>query len=206
VRDDGGRAQRSETSVVERAQHGDRLALNALFRRELPPLRRWAQARVPRMLWRRVDVDDFVQLTFIRALRRHNQFQVRHSASFQSYLRKILVNLVRDEFRVVARLPDIGAELGDVAAPLAPSALDLLLGKEAQRRYRSAVRRLRPRVRVAVAARLEEGLSYDAIAARLGLVTAAAARAMVGRGVERVTAEMRRLKPRSQASARTRSR
>jgi RNA polymerase sigma-70 factor, ECF subfamily len=206
VRDDGGRAQRSESSVVERAQHGDRLALNALFRRELPPLRRWAQARVPRMLWRRLDVDDFVQLTFIRALRRHTEFQVRHSASFQSYLRKILVNLVRDELRLVGRLPDISAELGDIAAPFAPNALDLLLGKEAQRRYRLAIRTLRPRMRAAVVARLEKGLSYDDIAVRLGLVTPAAARAMVGRGVERVTAEMRRLKPRAQASARLRRR
>lgn len=206
MRDDGGRAQRSESSVVERAQHGDRQALNALFRRELPPLRRWAQARVPRMLWRRLDVDDFVQLTFIRALRRHNQFQVRHSASFQSYLRKILVNLVRDELRLVARLPDVSAELGDIAAPFAPNALDLLLGKEAQRRYRSALRTLRPHVRAAVVARLEEGLSYDVIAAQLGLVTPAAARAMVGRGVDRVTAEMRRLSSHSRATAKLRPR
>jgi RNA polymerase sigma factor (sigma-70 family) len=204
VRDDGGRAQRSENSVVERPQHGDRLALNALFRRELPALRRWAQARVPRMLWRRVDVDDFVQLTFIRALRRHNQFQVRHSGSFQSYLRKILLNLVRDELRAVARLPDVSAELGDIAARFAPDALDLLLGREAQRRYRAAVRTLRPRARAAVVARLEEGLSYEAIAARLGLVTPAAARAMVGRGVERVTAEMGRRRTRRRAAAHAR--
>jgi RNA polymerase sigma factor (sigma-70 family) len=181
-----------DRGLLGRAQQGDDSALDALFRRELPPLRRWARTRVPRHLWARADVDDFVQGTFIRALRRYRQFDVRTSATFQHYLRRILVNLVRDELRIVARQPE-RSELNDLAAPTTPSVVDQLIGKEAQGRYRAALALLSPRMRFAVVARLERGASYEEIATLVEAPTAGAARALVGRGVTRLTAEMRNI-------------
>jgi RNA polymerase sigma factor (sigma-70 family) len=192
VRGDAGLRHRSDPDrTLARAQRGGRRALDQLFRRELPALRCWARTRVPRHLWPRADVDDFVQSTFIRALRRYHQFDLREGATFQHYLRRIFVNLVRDELRSVARLPE-RLELVDVAAQTGPNALDLLLGKEAQRRYRAALAVLSVRTRNAVTARLEHGRSYEWIAQSLGAANAGTARALVARGVTRLTAEMRR--------------
>jgi RNA polymerase sigma-70 factor (ECF subfamily) len=191
-----------DRGLLGRAQQGDDSALEALFRRELPPLRRWARTRVPRHLWARADVDDFVQGTFIRALRRYRQFDVRTSATFQHYLRRILVNLVRDELRIVARQPE-RSELNDLAAPMTPSVVDQLIGKEVRSRYREALAQLPPRMRVALIARLERGASYDEIATLVDAPGGGAARALVGRGVTRLTAEMRTIAARRRQSRTT---
>jgi len=180
--------------LLVRAQRGDRRALNELFRLELPLLRRWAQTRVPRALWHRADVDDLVQLTFLRALRRYCDFRQRNGAQFQHYLRRILLNLTTDEIRKAARRPE-HTELGDIEAIVEPSALDLLLGREARARFRIAIAQLRPRQRTAILARLEAGASYEEIAELVGAGTAGAARMIVGRSVERVVELMRRQGP-----------
>jgi RNA polymerase sigma factor (sigma-70 family) len=191
--------------VLARAQQGDGRALNALFHRELPALRSWARSHVPRRLWPRADPDDFVQRTFIRALRRYHAFDVRESATFQHYLRRILINLIRDELRAVARQPE-RTDLVDFAATTLPDPLDLLLGREAHRRYREAMCALPVRTRAAVAARLERGASYQSIATLTAAPNAGAARALVARGVTRLTAEMRRLRDRSRLSRRAQCR
>lgn len=174
---------------LRRAQAGDRYALNELFRRELPPLRRWARSRVPKTLWPRADVDDLVQLTFIRALRRYCDFEMRTSAEFQHYLRRILLNLTRDEVRSAKRAPE-SIELGDIAWHRAPSSLDVLLGQEATRRFHLAVDTLPQRSRTALLARLERGLPYDDIAVLIAAPGASAARAVVARSVQRVANSM----------------
>ena len=150
---------------------------------------------MPRRLWPRADPDDFVQRTFIRTLRRYRAFTVRESATFQHYLRRILINLIRDELRAVARQPE-RTELVDFAVTTLPDALDLMLGREARRRYGEALRALPIRTRAAVAARLERGASYEEIAALTAAPSAGAARALVARGVTRLTAEMQKIKVR----------
>src|SRR4051812_21706814 len=181
---------REMPDLLIRAQGGDRRALNELFRRELPLLRRWAQTRVPRGLWYRADVDDLVQLTFLRTLRRYCDFKQREGAAFQHYLRRILLNLTKDEIRSVVRHPE-HASLDGVEAIVKPSALDLLLGRESRARFRAAVAQLRPRSRTALLGRLEQGLTYDEIAELIGVAGPGAARAIVGRSVERVAQLMR---------------
>jgi DNA-directed RNA polymerase specialized sigma24 family protein len=66
-----------------------------------------------------------------------------------------------------------------------------MIATEAYARYRTAVARLSPRAQLAVRARLEEGLDYAAVARSAGCASPAAARIMVGRALERVTAEIR---------------
>ena len=199
----GETVTQSSRRFLRLAQAGDGRALNELFRRELPPLRRWARTRVPRTLWRRADVDDLVQLTFLRALRRYCDFEMRTSAEFQHYLRRILLNLTRDEIRSARRTPE-SVELGDIAVDLRPTSLDVLLGREATRRFRMAVRTLPVRSRTALLARLERGLSYDEIANLIGAPGPAASRAIVSRSVQRVARAMKTstLKNRSPKKAR----
>jgi RNA polymerase sigma factor (sigma-70 family) len=159
---------------------------------------------VPRAIWSRADADDFVQLTFVRALRRYRHFTIRESATFQHYLRRILVNLVRDELRRAAREPE-SVDLSGIEDRAAPNALDRVLGLEARRRYRAALAALSPRTRTAVVARLEDGASYDHIARRIHAPSAEAARATVGRGVRRLVSGMRAPSRKPRRQPRTRS-
>jgi RNA polymerase sigma-70 factor (ECF subfamily) len=186
----GAQAGDASRRDLRRAQAGDARALNDLFRRELPVLRRWAHGRVPRPLWPRADVDDMVQLTFLRALRRYCEFKNREGSDFQHYLRRILINLTRDELRTAKRAWD-GVEPDAVAESVQPSSLDLLLGQDKVRDFRRAVATLPPRSRAALLARLEHGRSYSEIATDLAAPGPGAARAIVGRAVERVMKEMR---------------
>jgi len=188
----GGLKAATGGDIVSRAQAGEPRALDTLFRRELPPLRSWARTRVPRAIRPRADVDDFVQLTFVRALRRYHHFTVRESATFQHYLRRILVNLVRDELRRAAREPE-SVDFSGIEDRATPDALDRVLSREARRRYRAALAALPTRTRIAVVARLEDGATYAEIAARIDASTAEAARSVVGRGVRRLVTEMRAL-------------
>ena len=115
---------------------------------------------------------------------------MRTSSDFQHYLRRILLNLTRDELRSAGRAPGMDV-LGEIAAPVQPSSLDVLLGREAARAFRLAVRALPARSRTALLARLERGLSYEEIAALIGAPGSTAARAVVARSVRRVANNMK---------------
>src|SRR6202035_2381849 len=95
----------STFDLVERAKSGDGDALNRLFARYLPSLRRWASGRLPRWARDLMDTDDLVQETMIRAVKRLGAFESRHEGALQAYLRQAVVNRIRDEVRRSARLP-----------------------------------------------------------------------------------------------------
>ena len=176
--------------LLRKAQLGRRIALEELFRRELPPLRRWAIANVPSSIRRAGDTDDFVQRALLRTLRRLPHLRLADDATLQPYLRRVLQNLVRDHGREMARQPPIRSlEAWD--HPIARSHVDAMIGAETYARYRAAVRKLSPRARAALQARIERGLDYAAVARRAKCASPAAARAMVGRALERVVTEMR---------------
>ena len=63
----GDAALESTFALVERAKTGDREALDRLFARFLPSLRRWASGRLPRWTRDLMDTDDLVQETVMRA-------------------------------------------------------------------------------------------------------------------------------------------
>jgi len=68
----------STVELVERAKSGDREALDCLFTRFLPALRRWASGRLPQWTRGVMDTDDVVQETVIRAVKRIDVFESRH--------------------------------------------------------------------------------------------------------------------------------
>ena len=177
--------------LVERAKAGNSDALNQLFARFLPALRRWARGRLPRWSRDLMDTDDLVQETVIRAMKRIDQFESRHEGALQAYLRQAIVNRIRDEVRRAQRAP-AAAALDEAERDRAASPLEVTIGREAVERYESALARLRPEEREAIVARIEMDCSYQEVAEALGKPSADAARMTVSRALLRLAEEMNR--------------
>ena len=177
--------------LVERAKSGDAQALDCLFARFLPPLRRWASGRLPRWTRDLMDTDDLVQETLLRAVGRIGSFESRHEGALQAYLRQAVMNRIRDEVRRAGRSP-AAATLDENERDRAASPLDLAIGSEAVERYEAALARLRPEEREAIVARVEMECSYQEIAQALGKPSSDAARMTVSRALLRLAEEMQR--------------
>jgi RNA polymerase sigma-70 factor (ECF subfamily) len=181
----------STADLLRRARGGDTDALNDLFRRHLPPLRRWARGRLPSWTRDLRDTEDLVQETIAQTLRRIDQFEPRHEGALQAYLRQALVNRVRDEVRRLNRYPAAAAlEESDRFADPSASPLEEAIGTEALERYEAAMQRLRPEEREVIIARVEMQQSYAQIAAAHGKASADAARMAVTRALVRLAEEM----------------
>src|SRR5262245_25045792 len=76
--------------LVRRAREGQREAIDRLFERYLPILRRWAAGRLP--VWARdmVDTDDIIQETLMRTFQNVETFVPRHDGALGGYLRQAL--------------------------------------------------------------------------------------------------------------------
>jgi RNA polymerase sigma factor (sigma-70 family) len=179
----------STSDLLARARAGDADALNQLFARYLPPLKRWARGRLPSWTRDLRDTDDIVQETLVQTLRRIEDFNPRHEGALQAYLRQAVVNRVRDEVRRVGRRPLSAAVPEDYEDP-SLSPLDHAIGQEEAARYESALQRLRPEDRELVVARVEMGNSYQQIAREHGKPSADAARMAVARALVRLAQEM----------------
>jgi RNA polymerase sigma-70 factor (ECF subfamily) len=179
----------STFDLVERAKSGDDEALNRLFARCMPSLRRWASGRLPRWSRDLMDTDDLVQETVVRAVKRLDRFESRHEGALQAYLRQAIVNRIRDEIRRTKRSP-AATELDENASDHGASPLETAIGAEALERYEAALARLRPEEREAIVARVEMDGSYQQVAAALGKSSADAARMAVSRALLRLAEEM----------------
>ena len=188
----GGAPLDSTLSLVERAKAGDREALDRLFDRSLPALRRWASGRLP--MWSRdlMDTDDLVQETAVRAINRIGNFEARHTGALQAYLRQAVVNRIRDEIRRRGRRP-APSELDENEQDHGASPLETAIGHEAVERYEQALGRLRPEEREAIVARVEMDCSYEEAAEALGKPSADAARMAISRALLRLAQEMSRV-------------
>ena len=175
--------------LLQRARLGDADAVNELFGRYLPSLRRWARGRLPQWTRDLRDTDDIVQETLVQTLKNIEAFQPRHEGALEAYLRQALVNRVRDEVRRVSR-HGVTAEIVDEHADAAPSPLEQAIGHEALTRYEGALARLRAEEREVIIAGVELGQSYQQIAAGHGKASADAARMAVSRALVRLAEEM----------------
>lgn len=179
----------STSDLLARARTGDADALNQLYARYLPLLRRWARGRLPGWTRDLRDTDDIVQETLVQTLRRIDDFNPRHEGALQAYLRQAVVNRVRDEIRRVGRRP-ASAEMPADYEDSSQSPLDLAIGQEAASRYEAALQRLRPEDRELIVARVEMGNSYQRIANEHGKSSPDAARMAVARALVRLAEEM----------------
>jgi RNA polymerase sigma-70 factor (ECF subfamily) len=181
----------STVELVERAKGGDRDALDRLFARFLPSLKRWASGRLPRWTRGMMDTDDLVQETVSRAVKLIDRFESRHEGALQAYLRQAVMNRIRDELRRSKREP-VPTSLAENHADPAASPLDAAIGVEAVERYEAALTRLRPEDRQAVVVRIEMDGTYQEVAQALGKPSADAARMAVTRALLRLAEEMSR--------------
>jgi RNA polymerase sigma factor (sigma-70 family) len=182
----------STFDLIQRAKAGDRDAVDRLFARHLPALRRWASGRLPRWTRDLMDTDDLVQETVFRAIKRIESFVPRHEGALQAYLRQAILNRIRDEVRRTVRSP-IATELDENQSDRAASPLDEAIGREAVERYETALACLRPEEREAIVARAEMDCSYQEVAQALGKPSADAARMAVTRALLRLAEEMNRV-------------
>jgi RNA polymerase sigma factor (sigma-70 family) len=181
----------STLTLLQRARNGDPQAADLLFGRYLPILRRWASGRLPRWARDVTDTHDLVQETLLQTFRKIDTFEYRGVGALQAYLRQVLVNRIRLEFRKTSRRPD-GTTLDDVHEDRGASPLEEAIGVQALDRYERALQRLRPEEREAIVARVELGLSYDELATALSKPTADAARKAAQRALIRLAEEMDR--------------
>ncbi len=179
----------STAMLLQRIRAGDEAARERLLARYLPVLRRWAHGRLPARARGFADTDDLVQITLVRVLRQLERFEPRHEGAFLAYLRRILINAMRDE---IARAATRGQQepVGEHMTDPGPSPLEAALGRDMLDRYEAAFDRLSEEQQEAVFMRVEMGLSYDEIAAAMDKPSANAARMMVARSIARLAETM----------------
>ena len=183
----------STADLLTRVRSGDGAAREALVRRCLPALQRLAHGRLPHAARGMTDTDDIVQTVLIRAIGRLDHFVSQGHGSLLWYLRRIVLNQIRDEARRVARRPR-HRELDEGLADPGSDPLEKTIGKEALDLYERALEQLEPELQEAVVLRLEMGCSYQEIAEALGRPSANAARLATARAVARVSELMRALR------------
>lgn len=178
-------------ALLQRVRHGDREALDVLFARLLPSLRRWAHGRLQGGARDLSDTADLVQQAMVGALRHLDHFEPRRRDALRAYLRQAIRNRVTDELRRSRRRPPhIPVDGDDIPAAGGASPLSLLLSAEQEQRLRQALDSLRPEEQELVVARLDLGYSYSQIAVATGRPSVDAARMAVRRALLRLAEEM----------------
>jgi len=171
--------------LVVRAQSGDRLAVEALLQRSIPQLKRWAHGKLPPAARNTLDTSDLVQDTVLHVLRRLDTFQPRHVGAMQAYLRRSVLNRIRDEVRRIARHP-MSIDLPDDMPSEEPSPEEQAVKAEAVSKYCEALTALSTRDRQLVVARIEAQWTHDEIARHFAIPTPDAARMAVSRALQRL--------------------
>ena len=172
-----------------RLRDGDFAARDRLLSRYLPLLRRWAHGRLPGRARDLADTDDLVQVTLLRALDHLKEFEPRQEGAFLAYLRRILLNQIRDELRRAGRQPRKEPLANDMRED-SPSPLERALGRETLLSYEAALARLPEEQHQAVVLRIELGYTHQQVADALGMPSANSARMVVARALVRVAEEM----------------
>ena len=176
-------------SLLTAARDGDRDALDRLFARYVPGLRQWASGRLP--LWARDlgDTHDLVQDTVFQVFKKLDGFEYRGEGALKAYLRRALMNRLRNEIRR-ARARPISEELDSSLEDQARSPVAAAIDAQKLARYEAALARLTPDERELVVARLELGMTYQEIGERLHKPSTDAARMAVVRAIVRLSEEM----------------
>jgi RNA polymerase sigma factor (sigma-70 family) len=177
--------------LLERARSGDDEALEVLFARHMPALRRWASGRLPRWARDITDTQDLVQDTVLQVFKRVEAFEPRGEGALQAYLRQSLLNRIRNEFRNKSRRPSF-EDIDEQAAADRTSPLEAAIRQEQLDRYEAALSRLTEQERDLIVARVEVGLTYEEMAELLGKPSWNAARMATARALLHLAEELRR--------------
>ncbi len=166
--------------LVRMAREGDHVALEALLQRCLPPLRRWARGRLPARARGHLDTVDLVQEAAMNAIARLHTFEPRRVGAMQAYLRRSVINKIRDEMRRVSRRP-VPTELPETLQSKDETPEERIIRKQKYDRFRAGLRHLRSKDRDLIVARMEGQWALQEIRQSFGFATTAAARMAVTR-------------------------
>ena len=178
----------SDTETMElivQIRSGNRGAWSRLVERELPPLKRYAQGRLPTWARSASDTQDLVQNVLMRALPRLVNWESQGRGALRAFLRKALINQIVDEIRKARKRMASPTPLEGLP-DAAPSPLSKLIQGESVMKLRKALARLSESDRKLLAARFGSGCRYTEIATLLDRPSANAARMAVERAVERL--------------------
>jgi RNA polymerase sigma-70 factor (ECF subfamily) len=177
--------------LVRRARNGDAAALDTIFTRALPRLRRWARGRIPPAARGELETCDLVQQVALRMVVRLADFDARHAGALDAYLRTSVINGIRDYVRRAARRPP-PVQLSEHLRSLDPSPFEICRRSQGHRRYRRALAQLRVKDQQLVIAHAERDCSYEEIARTFKFRSTAAARMAVIRAINRLLIDLGR--------------
>lgn len=176
-------------SLILRIQAGDLSARDRLVERFLGPLQRWARGRLPSGARDLTDTDDLVQVTFLSALDHVKDFEPRREGAFLAFLRRILINKIRDQIRRAQRRPAMESVHEQIRGH-EPSPLENAIGSEALGLYEKGLTQLTPEQQEAIILRIELGFTWAQVAETLGCPSPNAARMLVSRALVRLAEVM----------------
>lgn len=180
----------STARLLVRIRRGDEAARNRLLARYKPILERWTRRKIPLVCRGLLETDDLVQMSLIRSLKGLESFEPRHEGAFLVYLRRISMNLIRDELRRIKHVPEAVPLPAELMAT-DPSPLENAIGRDVLRNYESALSSLPAPQQEALVLSLEFGCSPEEIAAATGRASAHAARMYVARALARLVEAMK---------------
>jgi RNA polymerase sigma-70 factor (ECF subfamily) len=181
----------STLELLDRARQGDRAALELIAGRYQSALKRFAHGRLPAAARGLFDTDDIVQMAIVGTLGRIERFEPTVGGSLLGYLRRAVLNRIRDEIRRVQRRPR-QQELSPDLPALGMDPLEQAISNEALERYEAALSLLQADQQEAFLMRIEMGCSYAEIADALGRPSAEAARLLVRRAIQALVQQLRR--------------
>jgi len=167
-------ADRHPSSLLHDARQGSPEALDDLFREVGPPLLALIRMRLGPLLRQRVDSQDVLQATLLKAFARFEQFEGSGSNTLMGWLAVIARNEMRDlaDYHRRGRR-DVGAEvpIEEHVAWLEADVKTLVRRlelEEQQLRLERALEDLKPDQREVILLRKYEDLSFEEIGARMG--------------------------------------
>jgi RNA polymerase sigma-70 factor, ECF subfamily len=166
-----------------------RLMTEALIQRCLPALKRWAHRRLPAAARTRFETRDLVQEAVLHLIARSQAFEPTTAEAALAYLRKTVLNLVRDEARRIARRPTTSVLTDDVIE-VHESPLNSLIQEQTFLHYRRGLEMLKARDRLLIVASLEREWSVQEISERLRMKSVAATRVALARAMQRLGKEL----------------
>jgi RNA polymerase sigma-70 factor (ECF subfamily) len=183
------------STLLREAREGSSDALDDLFRDIAPPLLALIRIRLGPLLRRRVESQDVLQATLLKAYSRLDQFEGSGTNSLMAWLAKIAQNEIRDladyhgrvrrDFRAEVPIEDYVARLeADVR-----SLIRKLESDEQQLKLERVLESLKPDHREVILLRKYEELSFEEIARRLGR-SPDACRMLLARAMAALTREM----------------
>jgi RNA polymerase sigma factor (sigma-70 family) len=166
-----------------------RLMTEALIQRCLPALNRWAHRRLPPAARTRFETRDLVQEAVLHLIARSRVFEPTTAEAALAYLRKTVLNLIRDEARRIARRPATSVLTDDVVE-VHESPLNDLIQEQTFLHYRRALEMLKTRDRLLIVASLEREWSVQEICDRLRMKSIGATRVALARAMQRLSKEL----------------